>query len=71
MERLTLKITDETKIDFLLELLGELDFLEVDSYSVRKESIDEGLIMSEEAIKYGNVTTQEDLEKEIHSWRKK
>ncbi|GAB5524028.1 MAG: hypothetical protein Roseis2KO_19000 [Roseivirga sp.] len=71
MEKLTLRITDDTKIEFLLELLGELDFVEIDSYAPRKESIDKGLVMSEEAIKYGNVTTQQELEKEIHSWRKK
>lgn len=63
MERLTLKITDETKINFLLELPGELDFMEVNSYSVRKESIDVGLIMSEEAIKYGDKLLRRILKK--------
>ncbi len=71
MEKLTLKITDESKVDFLLQLLGELDFVEVDAYSIKKETLDQALIMSEEDISYGNVTPQEELEKEVHSWRKK
>lgn len=70
MHKITLTIEDKTKLDELIEYLKNLEFVEIDSV-FDEEDINQKLFVSEEAIKYGKTISQTELEKDIHSWRKK
>lgn len=40
MQELTIKIKDERKLNFLLELLSQLDFIELDTKLFKKQGTD-------------------------------
>lgn len=70
MTKITLTIEDSDKAQDFLEELADKAFINIDSI-VDENDIDKKLQVSEEAIKYGNVIGQSELEKEINSWREK
>lgn len=69
MQKIMLTLEDQSRLKEVLEHLKKLDFIKVESI-YNEDEIDQKLLVSEEAIKYGKTISQSDLEEEIKTWRK-